>query len=87
MKEQPSKPATEKSTSEKSTSEKSTRRGFVKKLSYAAPFILSLKVAPAHATNGSGGGGHGDNSCPPRRYHKRHHGLGRAHAKWHRWFK
>lgn len=63
----------EKSATEKSAEKKSSRRGFVKKLTYVSPFILSLKVSPAHATNGSGGGGGGDN-CNTGGRRRRHRG-------------
>ncbi len=61
----------EKPATEKSAAKKSSRRGFVKKLTYVSPFILSLKVSPAHATNGSGGGGGGGN-CNTGRHHRGH---------------
>lgn len=43
-------------------SQKRSRRGFLKKVTYVSPLIVSLKVNPAHAANGSscsGGGHHG----------------------------
>ncbi len=60
--------------------EQSSRRGFFKKVTYVAPLILTLKVTPARASNGSGGncgsGGH------RRRRHRNHHnGQGRGDGR------
>jgi hypothetical protein len=62
--------------------QQSSRRGFFKKVTYVAPLILTLKVTPANASNGSScGGSRGQGHSRGRG--RGHHSHGRGHGYGH----